>query len=488
MNELKKFVRVIGILGIASLLSSISPLVLLPYLTNNLTSVDYGVFVQFSTTITILPAIAILGLPYSFVRYMSASKCREDIQKSFYSIALLIAIVSIIIGILLCIGSVTIANSIFNGNITVGLLLPITIIFSAFILLFYDVLRTFRKDKIYSLFTIFQAYLTVIIVVLFLFKGHNIQGAVLGILFAQIIIFCLMLIIIINIIGFTRPSFHGLKKYLKFGIPTIPSNLSTWILDASDRYIINFFIGLSFVGYYSGGYLLGNLINVLLSPFFTILLPILSIYYSIGDKFNIKRYLNHSIKLFLVVAIPITFILSVLSKNLLLLLATPEIAVQGHFITPIVAVGGIFYGLYGIITQIIVLEHKTKLTGKIWIISAVLNVLIDVTMGYVFGIIGIAISTLLIFMFAFLMTSYFSFKYIKCNFYYKFILKAVGSSVAISILIFLINPIGIINLSLTIIGSLVIYLFLMILMKGIKMYEFWFLIEILRGQMDSNHE
>jgi len=486
MNELKGFVRMIGILGLASFLSSISPLVLLPYLTNNLSSIDYGVFVQFSTTITILPAIAILGLPYSFVRYMSASKCRKNVQELFYSITVLIAAVTIVLGIFLIIGSGSIANCIFNGNITVSLLLPITIFFSAFILFFYDVLRTFRKNKEYSLFTIFQAYLTVLLVALFIIYGYNVQGAVFGVLFAQIIIFCLMLIIIIHNIGFTRPSFHGLTKYLKFGIPTIPSNISTWIIDASDRYVISIFIGLSSVGYYSGGYLLGNLINVLLSPFFTILLPILSIYYSIGDTFNIKRYLNHSIKLFLVVAIPITFILSVLSKNLLLLLATPEIAIQGHFITPIIAVSGIFYGLYGIITQIIVLEHKTKLTGKIWIISAVLNVLMDVTLGYLYGIIGIAVSTLLIFMLAFITTSYFSFKYIKCNFYYGFILKSVGSSLVVSFLIFLINPMGIINLSLSILGGLFVYLFLMLIIKGIKMYELWFLYEILMEQVNSN--
>ena len=135
-----------------------------------------------------------------------------------------------------------------------------------------------------------------------------------------------------------------MRQYLNFGIPTIPSNLSTLILDASDRYIIGFLIGLSAVGYYSGGYLIGSLIIILLSPFFTLLLPILAQYHAVNDISNIRSYLNHSIKLFLVVAIPATFILSILSKSILLILSTPEIASHGYLITPIIAIGVYFMG------------------------------------------------------------------------------------------------------------------------------------------------
>ena len=143
-------------------------------------------------------------------------------------------------------------------------------------------------------------------------------------------------------------------------------------------------------------------------------------------------------------AIPATFILSILSKNLLLVLSTPEIASQGYLITPIVAIGGIFYGLYGIVTQIIVLENKTKLTGNIWIIAAVFNLVLAIILGYIFGIIGVAITTLSAYVFAFVLTSHFAFKYIRCNFYYAFISKAVSSSIIITVILLLINPHGLI--------------------------------------------
>ena len=433
----------------------------------------------------ILPAIAILGLPYTFVRYCSAAKDPKMIQETFYSITFIIGIVNLGLALVLFLSSMLLSKSLFNDNLAVALVLPVTIFFTAFIFLTYDIFRTFRKNNIYTFFILAQAYLTVFIVALFVTHGYGILGAVLGILITQIIILVIMFSLVIRLIGFTLPRFHNMRQYLNFGIPTIPSNLSTLILDASDRYIIGFLIGLSAVGYYSGGYLIGSLIIILLSPFFTLLLPILAQYHAVNDIGNIRRYLNHSIKLFLVVAIPATFILSILSKSLLLILSTPEIATHGYLITPIIAIGGIFYGLYGIITQIIVLENKTRLTGNIWIIAAVSNVLLAFITGYFFGVIGIAISTLLVYVFAFLLTSHYAFKFIRCNFYYAFIFKAVTSSIVITLFLIILNPHGYFEILFGIILAFAIYMSLMLIFKGIKPYEINFFLDIIKESISK---
>ena len=407
------------------------------------------------------------------------------IQETFYSITFVIGIVNLGLVLVLFLFSMLLSKSLFNDNLAVALVLPVTIFFTAFIFLTYDIFRTFRKNNIYTFFILAQAYLTVFIVALFVTHGYGVLGAVLGILITQIIIFVIMLSLVIRMIGFALPKFHNMRQYLNFGIPTIPSNLSTLILDASDRYIIGFLIGLSAVGYYSGGYLIGSLIIILLSPFFTLLLPILAQYHAVNDISNIRRYLNHSIKLFLVVAIPATFILSILSKSLLLILSTPEIASHGYLITPIIAIGGIFYGLYGIITQIIVLENKTRLTGNIWIIAAVSNVLLAFISGYFFGVIGIAISTLLVYVFAFLLTSHYAFKFIRCNFYYAFILKAVTSSIVITFFLIILNPHGYLEILFGIILAFAIYMSLMLIFKGIKPYEINFFLDIIKESISK---
>lgn len=458
-------------MGITTILVNISPLILLPILSKSLGAEGYGIWNQFTVTLTLIPAIAALGLPYTMVRFLSASHNLEEIKEGFYTIAALIMLGCGSITILFFIFAGPVAEVLFKGNVLVALVLAVTIFISGLILLFFDYFRTFDQMRTYSIFSFVQAYLTVIIVAFFVGNGYEISGAVWGMMITQIIIFLSMYILIIRQIGFQVPKFHNIKEYLNFGLPTIPSNISFWILDITDRYLIGIFLGLSFVGYYSAGYLLGNLISILLSPFYTILLPILSQYHAENEIIKIKSLLNHSIKFFLVVAIPSVFMLSILAKPILNILSTPVIAENGYIITPILALGGLFFGVYGIISQVIVLERKTRITGNIWLLSIFLNLIMDITFGYYWGIMGIAITTFMVYLFAMLLTIYYSFKYIRCSFYFGFITKTIIASALISALILLISPTSPLDIILTILGSFIIYMIFLWLLKGIKPSE-----------------
>lgn len=358
-------------MGLTNILISLSPLILLPILSKSLGVEEYGVWNQFTVTLTLIPAVAALGLPYTLVRFFSASRNLDEIREAFYTIAAMIMLGCGSIAILFLIFSGPISHILFQGNTLVTIILALTLFISGLILLSFDYFRTFDQMRTYSIFSFLQAFLTVLIVTFFVISGYEISGAVLGVFFTQIFIFISMYLLIIKQIGFKIPKFHNIKEYLNFGLPTIPSNISFWILDISDRYLIGIFLGLSFVGYYSAGYLLGSIISILLSPFYTILLPILSQYHVDNEIFKIKSLLNHSIKFFLVVAIPSFFILTILSRPILTILSTPSIAENSYFITPIVAIGGIFFGVYGIISQIIVLERKTKITGNMVVLNSV---------------------------------------------------------------------------------------------------------------------
>ena len=51
------------------------------------------------------------------------------------------------------------------------------------------------------------------------------------------------------------------------------------------------------------------------------------------------------IEIFLIVAIPSFFILSLLSKPILMIITTPEIALNGYFVTPFVALSALLFGV-----------------------------------------------------------------------------------------------------------------------------------------------
>ncbi|AEG18376.1 polysaccharide biosynthesis protein [Methanobacterium paludis] len=479
MNEYKVFVQRIGLVGFTNILIALSSIILLPILTKNFTTSDYGIWVQINTTISLIPNLAMLGLPMSMVRYLSAKKEKKEIQEGFYSIASLVFASTIVISALLLLFSKNIAVALFNGNVNIAILLAVIVFLACLNALLLNFFRTFQQMKRYSVFLLIQTYLGVFIVSYFAIKGFSIYTAALGLLIANLIIFVIMISFIISDIGLKIPKFKNMMEYLSFGLPTIPSNLSYWIVDSSDRYAIGIILGTSFVGYYSPGYTLGNIIIMMLAPFSLLLPSLLPNYYDNEEIEKVKTFLKYSLKYFLLIAIPSAFGLSILSKPILTILTTPEIALNGYLITPFVALSALLFGIYGIISNIIVLKKKTKILGNVWIFAAVLNVVLNILLIPYIGIIGAAAATLVSYFIAFIITTVYSFKYFKFDFDLVFIMKSIIASVLMSLCIFLINPSGILNVLITVIIGAVVYMGLLLVLKGIKKEEFEFFKEML---------
>lgn len=487
LDRYRVFLQRMSLIGASNFLVTITSILFLPIITKNLSIADYAVYVQFQITITLVYSVAILGLPYTMVRFMAASRNMEEIKESFYSFLFTVLGVSLIIALILYFLVGPISNILFDGNLAVGLILPLTTLMTALMYLFFDYFRAFNQMNKYALLTTVQAYMVIIFGAILIFAGFGVVGAVTGILITQTLISLIMFILVLRQIGFKIPKFRNLREYLTFGLPTIPSNASFWVLDATDRYVIGIAIGINAVGFYSAGYTISSLMNLLTAPLYTVLLPILSQYYAERRIRDTRFLLNYSIKLYLVVAVPAVVGLSVLARPLLYVLSTPELADIGYIITPILATGGLIFGLYCIVTQIIVMERKTKITGYIWVIATVLNVVMDISFGYLFGILGIAVTTLLIYSFAFLITAYYAYGYIRCNFYFGFIAKTIYAAIFMAFVLFLLNPYGLISVILSGIFAFAFYLFVLWLLKGIKTSEIRFFMDIIKEIIINNY-
>lgn len=471
LNEYKLFVHRIGLIGITNLLLSLSSLIFLPVMTKSFSTADYGIWVQINTTISLVVSASNLGLPYTMIRFLSAEKDKRIIQERFFSLFGVLLISTTIISIMLLIFSNNISAYLFNDNNSIALLLIPLTFFSCLNSLLINYFRTFKQMKRYSILSLVQTYLAVSIVSYLAYMRFNIYITSVGLLISYLIIFIIMFYFIIKEIGFKIPKFKNIREYLSFGIPTIPSNLSYWILDSSDRYVIGILLGTLFVGYYSPGYTLGYIIMMILSPFSTLLPAILPKYYEEKNEKKMHVYLDYSLKFFLLVSIPSVFGLSMLSKPILLILTTPEIALNGYLITPFVALSFLFYGFHGIISNVLILEKKTKIFGLVWITAAILNLGLNILFVEYLEIIGAALSTLIAYFIAALITFQYSNKSFKFDFDLKFILKSITASLIISMLIFIINPQGVILIILTILICSAVYFLLLIILDGIKEEE-----------------
>ena len=471
MSEYVRFIQRIGLVGLTNILISLSSLIFIPIITKSFTTAEYGMWAQVNTTIALVPNIANLGLPYTMVRFLSAEKDKERIKDSFYPMISLTFISTLIICLLFIIFGNAIANALFNGSMQVLYITTAISFFACMNLMLISFFRTFQQMKRYSLFLVLQSYIGVFVSIYLTYAGYNIETVVLGLLTGYVAVFIMMAFLIVRYLGIGIGKWSNLKEQLAFAIPTIPSNVSSWIVDSSDKYVIGILIGSVAVGCYSPGYALGSILLMFLSPFAVLLPAILPEHYEKGDLNEVDKYLSYSMKYYLLLTVPAAVGMSVLSKPLLYIITTPEIALGGYMVTPFVCLGAIFMGMYGITNNILILEKNTMILGKLWIVVAISNIVLNLLLVPYLNILGAAIATLICYILAFGVTAIASRKTMRLPFDIKEMLKIVIASAIMGIIVYIMHPNGIINVLISIVVGVIVYFAIIFILKAVTRKE-----------------
>ena len=469
-----KFVKDVGILGIAQFFTIIGQIILLPIFTKILGPLAYGLWIQtFITTSFLIPFIS-LGIPYAMIRFLPSLKNKKDIQEDFYSALTLIFVLSLIVSILLFVNSESIANAVFEGEKQIVELISFILPLEGLFLICITYFRAFREMKKYSMFIVVRSYGDIIVASYMILTGNELFNVIISVLIFHGILSLIALVYIIMQIGITVPKHVHTIEYIKFSLPTLPFKISSWTISSSDRYVIAFFLGASFIGFYSPAYSIGFMVATLAEILNIVLLPTLSKLYD-DEKINeVKIYLKYSLKYFLMLAIPYVFGVSLLSKQILIILSTNEIAHEGYLVVPFVAASGLFFGISSIMIQSISISKKTKVLAFVWLSAAILNILMNLIMVPLIGIIGAAIATLFAYLLATTTLFYFSFKYIRFDIEKRFIIKSIFSSFVMAIIILTWDPIKTFDILLCILSSIVTYFLALSVLNGFKKDEIIF--------------
>ncbi len=474
MSSYKKFTKDIGIIGLTNLTVVLKGLVILPFITKLLGVENYGIWVQLGITLSLVVPIALLGLPASLVRFLAAEKDKKEIQEGIYSVLALIFAIALTISLLMVIASGPIANF-FQCQPILVKVLAFVILLECLNSVILNIFRAFQEIRKYSSFVIFQSLGEVGLIILAVILGYGLPGIVVSLLIIRMAIFLITFPFILKRIGIKIPNFSRTKEYLSFGLPTVASSASYWTVTSSDRYLISFFLGTLFVGYYAPAYTLGNIINFFVFPFIVVLPAILSRFFDENKIKEVKNCLKYSLKYFLMITIPAAFGLSILSRQILTIFSTREIASNAYFITPFVVLSILLYGVGTIFIQILTIFKKTKIFGHIWMCAAIINLGLNFILIPKLGILGAAITTLSAYSFAFLLIWYYSFKYLRFDIDWQFILKSVLASVLMGLFIIWFSPLGLLKTVIAVILGATIYGILILLLKGFDRKELEFL-------------
>ncbi|MDN5319820.1 MAG: hypothetical protein PWP49_240 [Thermococcaceae archaeon] len=472
-SERALFIKRLGLLGLTNIINALVGIVLIPIFTKGRPLEDYGLWVQISVSLSLIPGLAGLGLPYTLVRYIAGEKDKNKIREAVYSIFFVVLAVNAVLAPLF---AYLIIRYFGNNELKLVPMFAALLFIQALNMVGWNYLRGIQKIKKYSLLIILQNLLIAFGVGYAIVNDYGIYGALLVLFVINLLIFTILLYEIVSDLGVYMPRFTYIREFLRFGLPTIPGNFSTWIVSSSDRYLISYYIGVKYVGYYNPAYSLGGILNFIIAPLGFLLPATLSKLYEEGKIEEVKLYLEYLLKYYLLITIPTVFGLSILAKPVLMILSTQEIAEKSYLVVPLVAISILLFGVYVITSHILVLKKRTDVVAKIWIIAAVLNFLLNMIFIPKFGIIGAAITTLIAYAFATTATIKYSLMLFTFTLSISDALKSLASALIMFLLLMPLKVNQASEILLAVAFGSAVYFGCLLLLRSITKDEFYYIL------------
>jgi len=396
MNIHQKFINDFGIISVSKLIQRLRPIIFIPLITKTIGEAQYGIFVFMIAIVGFVQPFARLGLGRSVVRYTSGEDdtTRADI---YYSALVVVLGTALITALLLFLTAELVSGELFNSTSQrVIYIIILYILISTITKINTDFFKASRRMVVFSSLKILDSVGGVALGALLILNGGEIFHLLIALTTAKLTVFVVSLFIIIQEIGINFPSFTNLQTMLSYGVPLVPTNLSSWSLRLSDRYFVGFFLGATSVGVYSVAYGLGFFaIQILSAPLTVILLPSFTKLWKENNQIALQTQWQQSINYMLCLGIPAIAGLTILSEPLLSVLSTSQIAQEGSILIPIVATAGLFEGLYTICSKIYHLEERTQFELYLKLTAAFINTTINIALIPRYGYIIAGISTLL---------------------------------------------------------------------------------------------
>jgi O-antigen/teichoic acid export membrane protein len=332
--------------------------------------------------------------------------------------------------------------------------------------------------KKYAIVVFVKTSLDLCLIAFFVLSGFGLTGALLALIISGIISLIMMLFFIFSYAGVSRPNFSLLKPFLLYGLPLIPISLSEFVIEASDRYAIGFFLGAEKVGIYSASYNIG-LIPLMFSTYLIYILS--ATVYGLYDNGNVneaKMYLSYSWKYLLMITIPSIFGLSILARPLLNYLTTSQFTSDGVYIIPFVALSSTLWGMEQIFAVALLVFKRRKIFVIAFISGALVNIILNIILIPRYGVIAAAVTTLTAYIILTIIIGYSSCRHITFNLHLRFIAKCFLASIVMTFCIWIINPINIFGVIISIVFGFSLYFCLLLLLKGFKRQELLTIFEI----------
>lgn len=392
MSREKKFAKNLFILSIGTFLPKFTYFITLPIMTGCLTKDEYGTYDLIVTCVSFLLPIVTLQLQAAAFRFLiSCREDREQTKKVISNVLGFTIICSIIVNVILMF--------VFSYcNVRYGFLICVYFFIEIMLRTVQQILRGLSRNGLYTIGTITEALLNLLLVIYtVLFGGKGLFGVLISVTIADAIEILILVICakIYKSFSWKLMNRKDLKILLDYSWPMVPNNLCLWIMNFSDRYVVTYFMGTSANAVYAAATKIPLILTIVQNIFMYAWQENASL--AVNDEDANEYYEKMFEQIFRVLCGVMSVIIAT-TPILFYILIKGEYQESYNYIG-ILIMSELFHGISIFAAGIYVAKKKTKEIAQTAFFSMLVNLVIDLAFIRIIGIYAAALSTLISYVF-----------------------------------------------------------------------------------------
>ena len=394
MNDIKELFKKVLTYGGGNVATALSSFILLPIYIRNMTVEEYGILSLALAIPILFNVLMTLSLEGSVMRFYYEWQKKEVEKKSIFTVWLFMIIWAALITIfLILIGdkifSIILTSIPFDPYIRLAIL-------SSFVAVTFNmvgkILRIKEEAALYIIINYLATVLRFLLIIYFVvYLKMNAEGALYGILIANIIMLIPNIYILIKNCEFSI-RIDAIIESLKLELPLIPGQILTNILSILDRLLLEKFVSVSDIGIFMIARKIASLIMIIVNMFQLALAP-----HYIKIHAQMKNAKEHILQLnssFFDLVFLCALVLIFFPSEIMVIIGSEETFIAAKYI-PFITVGLYFQVLlFGPNMQFLIGKKLIYLTYAS-LIKFVLFVGISLVLAPVYGIDGIIVSIII---------------------------------------------------------------------------------------------
>lgn len=388
------------IYGFGYVIARMINFLLLPFYSYHISPKDYGVVSLIYAFIAFMNIIYHYGLESAFIRYYSKAGSDEgyDQRDVFTTVVSSLLVTSIVFSFAIwtfapAIGRVLLHTQDYLRLIRMSACI---LVLDGLFLIPLHYLRITNKASQFTLITLVNVLINVgLNIYLIRYRGMGIEGVFISNIAASgFNLLILLPVVVKNWNGHFSAVLW--KKLILFGLPFIPSGLSSMIIELSDRYMLQWFKGTEAVGLYSAGHKLGIFMMLVVMAFRFAWQPFfLQKHHAPDAPALFSRIMTGFVFVMTVVFLTVSFFIQeIVSFELFGKHFIDAQYWAGTVVVPLILAAYLFDGIY------INFHPPIFYSGKTWVITVVVSIaaLVNVGLNLILipriGMIGAGVSSL----------------------------------------------------------------------------------------------